>query len=1060
MDVGEGIPVVVTLHTPGLDNALREYCAKHHRSEAASWVELNLNGITLPEPRPISLVELQQMPLTTGVLIVPPLSNSLPELPLHKLMRFVKKRQIGVLDADDAQLMSEVCQPFGRRANDAALVNVCLTPEAISHATRFAHKDATNSLISHDAFSPPGMAALNNDPLLLSLYLMQRWGRHVRVIGQPDELDTARFLSNMPRLKSIRWEHPPGPLRRPPWRRVVSNGVISYGVSGLQGLALGHMLGPSVRLCIDGAPLGGLAHRLAEFVSNSSSVAVDEELRAAVSGLRALRVTAHVPGGECVTPADMQALKRLMLLASPHLEALVLRGDLEAGHDGYAGGTRTSNGFHVRGPFYLPAFDFAPGERLPPLRYLHLWRYDWRHHSAADVAAHWDFRALRTFTYDAAPLRWFLGTLPMADLANLQVLRLDDAEWALHPGLGRQAALMIGELLQHHVRELRCLELIRCYTDCLPLSAVRQHAATLETLVLRHPFGVGGGGTRAGAEMSDAPAANMTPLALYALLVEGSIPGQQAAQLGQGEQQQTGQTGQQQQQTEPTGQTGQQQAGQQAGQTGQTEQQTGQTGQTEQTGPGQAVQVGQAVQGQPFGPLPPAAPTRFTPQQLQEINRLQRRGRPLFSRLHTLELDLDDRHVDPTNVTPPVQGNPGGPPEGPEAEMIGRLARLPNLVNLTLAVPSALRGLQCVPRYDVDLHQSLQRLIYLLGQRNGAQRHRLSEMEWLAGVTGTTAPSYPAVPLRRVAFHIGGWMPRRGARVDESGAVIHRRTPPPPLHLPPSAVPLPGIPLPASEASTPSASSAPSEGSTPPRRPRRRQRRHPSGRLMLSAGTSARAWTAPSFLAESHDLDVTPGVGPALALRALGLRQQRCVVAVRERVQDLIEASDSEGEGEELEGEGEGEGEEVEAGQAGQAGEAGSAGVMDELEEDKGKGHEDEDEAMEEGQAETREATATETREAGEAATEEADEADEEEEDSGSEEEMDAEDEDIGWLPYAVGEEFDLLDRLESRSSDFEFLAMPARHLRVHHPYEVRLGDPQLLGEAPLWDVTGLTVWP
>lgn len=78
-------------------------------------------------------------------------------------------------------------------------------------AAQFTENDANNSLIQNGqnaagfgGFDNSSDNATNNNPLLEPLYILQRWGKHVRVVGQPDELDVARYVSNMPRLKTIR----------------------------------------------------------------------------------------------------------------------------------------------------------------------------------------------------------------------------------------------------------------------------------------------------------------------------------------------------------------------------------------------------------------------------------------------------------------------------------------------------------------------------------------------------------------------------------------------------------------------------------------------------------------------------------------------------------------------------------------------------------------------------------------------------------------------------------------------------------------------------------------
>ncbi|EFX04870.1 hypothetical protein CMQ_5132 [Grosmannia clavigera kw1407] len=856
---------VVTLFAPDLEYILRAHNSLRGLCKNPGRLEPNFAKRPLPNPRPIWLAELSDVPLTARLLILPPLSNYTEGYSLRTLLCDLGKRRLGILDAPSADLACKLYQPDRLSFTEEALENVVLTPDMVGLAARFTENDANNSLINN-------MHVAGGDDT-----------------GDGNDDENQAVPTNNSSLQSF-WEYPPNGDRTAGFQRVISNGVISYGIGGLQGIALGHMLGPSVRLCLDGMPLEGMARRLSQLVSGG--VDADRELRVALGGLTSIRLTVGGPGNEVVTAADMDALKRLLLLASPNLETLIVRATVEAEHDGYAGadrGDRRETGEAEQGRFYLPAFSFLPGERLPPLRYLHLWRYDWRRHSSADVAAHWDFSQLRTLLYDGAPLRWFLGTLSFACLAGLQTLRLDDAEWALQPGQGRQAALLVGYLLQHHIKELRQLELVRCYTDNLPMAALRRHVGTLEALVLRHPYGVGGGSTgdAAGAELSDAAAANITPLSLHALFEEGS--------------------------NEEVGSDG--------------------------------MYVEMTVE-------------------TRRALLLKRRGNPVFSRLKRLEIDMDDRHV-AAGTTGQGTGNAGGPPEGIEAETLSRLARLPRLESLTLAMPSALRGLHCVPRYDVDLHQTLQRLVYLLGQREELKRRHNVEAEWLQDYEkrchdGRQQQQQQQLPemasLNRIAVHIGGWMPPRGTGIDETGMTVTH-------WFPPTAA-------------------------------------RPVEPTMLTAANGAGAWAAPTFLAPSRDVDVSPGVGAALALRAIGLRSQRCLVAERSLDEDCEDCEDEKGDqGEKRE---KGKGKEKARDGRSNADEGGS-----------GSGS---------GTANTK----------------------------------------IGSpAHYTISEEYsDLVEYVEDRPKELSWVPGQARHVRVRQPYEIRFARPRHLAEGPLWDVNGLAMWP
>ncbi|KIH87410.1 hypothetical protein SPBR_04669 [Sporothrix brasiliensis 5110] len=540
---------------------------------------------------------------------------------------------------------------------------------------------------------------------VLMMSLICCWASHIEVFGQLDEARVASHLSMMTRLKTVTAAR----------GRILQDGDKNHGSQIQKGI---HYLKSSVKGLI----------RL-QFVVNAPKV--DDPL----------------PSRQCPrpTPGDMAALKQLMLVA-PVLESLAIVGDPSSHSDGFAGG-------HIPGgtsdysasssrpsgiDFYLPPFRFAAGERLPPLRSLHLWRYDWRCHSADDVSTHWDLSRLRSLVFDGAPLRWFLGTLAMDQLRNLTVLRIEDAEWGLQPSEARQAALMLSLMLTHHIEKLEWLELIGIYTDNLPVAAIRRHQLSLERLVLRHPYGL--------RSAVDAVTPSVSPVLLLALLKDSDAgPGAEAFAATK---------------DDPGGAGGLCEATE-ASQNGTTQTTTSEettiysddkedTGDDSQddtpsvTTDGTAITPPSDVDEQQNEPSEENTKHGLVEHQNHPHNHehsLNSHLEPTQSHLVSVEFDMDERHMGPHD----------------EPEIMTRLARLPMVRSISLAVPSVLRNLYCVPKYDVDLHNALQRLLFVLGQR----QQRMHEQRNASHGSGQRRSGSLLLPLEQITFFIDGFTPLR-----------------------------------------------------------------------------------------------------------------------------------------------------------------------------------------------------------------------------------------------------------------------------------------------------------
>lgn len=688
-----------------------------------------------------------------------------------------------------------------------------------------------------------------------------------------------------------------------------------------------------MRLSITGMSLAGFESRIALYVTNcraaGSSVLRDREksnayqiskgmhyLASSVMGLANLQFVVHTSGAAehmaaqqypRPTSDDMAALKRLML-AAHELESLAIVGDPSAHSDGFAGGN-IPGGTHDSAmedrpsgrEFYLPPFRFSPGERLPPLHRLHLWRYDWRCHSADDVAVHWDLSQLRSLVFDGAPLRWFLGTLVMDQMRNLSVLRIEDAEWGLQPGEARQAALMLSLMLSHHIERLEWLELIGVYTDNLPVAAIRRHLFSLERLVLRHPYGL-----RPGV---DAVTPSAAPVLLLALLQQGEdLPGADMGSatngdlggvVGSHEDAESFENGVVlEASTEinaappPTCEDADVNSDEEEERDGNSEFDTPSTPSdvTAITPPPSESDERQSQQRDQHAQQQPSENHNRPHVQDQTID-----GRlaPVLSRLVSVELDMDERHME----------------QDDEPEVLTRLARLPMLRNVSLAVPSVLRNLYCVPKYDVDLHNALQRLLFVLSQR----QERMFEQQNAARGSGRGRVGPSVLSLEQVTFFIDGFRPLRsqgprwdedwhGARPDEveEGNIWEALREPhtaeaETLHTLMASLVTHLAHNTASDQATQS-----HEGSTsaatvraPTTMPTLAVHPLPEGSRWLPFRTSTEPMTMSSIIGqgpttqglsflqphEANEVDATPGIAQALFLRSQDLRPQRCIIA-------------------------------------------------------------------------------------------------------------------------------------------------------------------------------------
>lgn len=133
-------------------------------------------------------------------------------------------------------------------------------------------------------------------------------------------------------------------------------------------------------------------------------------------------------------------------------------------------------------------FDFAPHERLPPLRELTLRSYDWRH-SAEEVSRHWDFSRITSLELISVPVFNFLNSVNFHELANLQTLHCEDFSAHL-PDLRIEATRRLNLLVRSYIRALSTLQ-ITVHTYHFPVDALLSHARTLTTLRLRDHTGFG-----------------------------------------------------------------------------------------------------------------------------------------------------------------------------------------------------------------------------------------------------------------------------------------------------------------------------------------------------------------------------------------------------------------------------------------------------------------------------------------------------------------------------------------------------------------------------------------
>lgn len=134
-------------------------------------------------------------------------------------------------------------------------------------------------------------------------------------------------------------------------------------------------------------------------------------------------------------------------------------------------------------------FDFAPNERLPPFRELHLRSYDWRH-TPDEVYRHWDFSRITALELSSVPVYNFLSSVLFPDLANLHTLHVDDFSAHLVPDLRLEATRALYVLIRSYIRRLTTLS-VTVHVPHFPLDAILAHADSLTSLRLRDHTGFG-----------------------------------------------------------------------------------------------------------------------------------------------------------------------------------------------------------------------------------------------------------------------------------------------------------------------------------------------------------------------------------------------------------------------------------------------------------------------------------------------------------------------------------------------------------------------------------------
>ncbi|CAK7204278.1 hypothetical protein SEUCBS139899_007033 [Sporothrix eucalyptigena] len=836
-------------------------------------------------------VTIKDVNVAEGLLLLPPAQDSIDELPHRELAELCTYRDLGIVTPQIAWAMRCSAKHTDPTSTEAALGTFFMTTNMLKICQEVTEAVADNG----ERTSLNEKNAIGIKTLMVSL--IQRWASHIRIGGGfpdevPDEAQIARCLSRFSIIKSICWEHSPYQSHPQEPSPVVRCGQICYNVPGTQGLALCHHFGSRVSVTIRGISLAGFANRLSSYVyacipdiqtdlgqdwglQDGGEIPVhvfDKAQRiiwSSVQGLCEVSFVVEMPPNGLAearrqsfqpTAADMDAVKRLVL-AAPFCSALSILGNPESGEE----------------DFYLPHFQFELGERLPPLQFLHLWRYDWRRHSVEDLDLFWDMSQLRWLLLDEIPMRWFLGIVNMSQLKNLTSLRLMDSEWDAHPGDARQASLMLSHLLTQYIDQLQHLELMCVSTDNLPVAALRRHYFSLERLVLRHPYGLG--------RNIDATVPSVVPILLQALLQET-------------EEDNRARRGRASLSFDPAKE-----------QDNNVHDTADISSDTDEEGTVSDFDALSTLSGGTTITAPQPAPQgdleeekndedeESQPQREREVP-VDGRGSHMLSRLVTFEFDMDERNME----------------QGDEPEVLTRLARLPMLRSVSLAVPSLLTNLNCVPKYDADLHNALGRMLFLISQRQQCIAENQNAVH-LGPRRRLSNSSFSS--LEQITFYVDGFVPNRGngrgrgangtdaLAGDEEGADIwqglrENGSPDTEAMQELMAMLVTNV---AHDAIVDHDSAQNSHDPLPvltldreysPQTPLPSQI-FPTADAMTSTIDRGPGAHGLSFLQphERHEVDATPGMAPALALRGQGLRSQRCIIAELVRPETSVVADSS-----------------------------------------------------------------------------------------------------------------------------------------------------------------------
>lgn len=143
--------------------------------------------------------------------------------------------------------------------------------------------------------------------------------------------------------------------------------------------------------------------------------------------------------------------------------------------------------FHYQDNGYGCSFELTDGERLPPIKNLHLKSYRWQH-TRDQVDEHWDFARVRCLCLTDVPMYGFLRSISMTDFANLHTLTINCHSVYPDEEEGRTATKLLATLIGTHVRALTSLD-ITCDVGRFPLDSIVRHKNSLQCLRVRDFIG-------------------------------------------------------------------------------------------------------------------------------------------------------------------------------------------------------------------------------------------------------------------------------------------------------------------------------------------------------------------------------------------------------------------------------------------------------------------------------------------------------------------------------------------------------------------------------------------